>query len=85
MLGVPPTGARLAAWHERMGARPSVQRAQAEFMQAFEASRSEPDPFFSRDHLHVRDHRLEWAFRLGLGPWLVSQLEAGKLAFSPAP
>jgi len=82
VLGVAPEG-RLAAWSERVSARPSIARASAEFMEAFQASNEEEDPFFSRDHLHVRDHRLEWCFRLGLGPWLVQELEAGRLAFSP--
>ena len=85
VLGIPPEGASLAPWHARVAERPSIQRATSEFMAAFRASGEDPDPFFSREGLHVRDHRLEWCFRLGLGAWLVQEMQAGRLHFSPVP
>ncbi len=85
MLGCPPAGARLRSWFERMSARPAVQRAGAEFLQAMTNSGNDSDPFFDSAHLHMRDHRLEWCFRLGLGGWLAEELSAGRLAFSPVP
>ena len=84
-LGVPPEGAHLPGWLERVSARPSVRRAHDEFLAAMQAAGQDPDPFFRREDLHVRDHRLEWCFRLGLGPWLAGELEANRLLFSPVP
>ncbi len=43
------------------------------------------DPFFSRGRVHWRNDRLEAAVRLGLGPWLLEELEAGRAFFSPVP
>jgi len=85
ILACPPEGQRLAAWFERVSERPAVKRANAEFLEAMTNSGKDDDPFFGREHLHVRDHRLEWCFRLGLGSWLAQELEAGRLAFSPVP
>jgi hypothetical protein len=85
MLGCPPTGTRLASWFDRVNQRPAVKRANAEFLEAMTNSGKDDDPFFGREHLHMRDHRLEWCFRLGLGSWLAQELEEGRLAFSPAP
>ena len=73
------------AWQQRLAALPSVQRATAEFMEAFQHSREDADPFFGRDEMHVRDHRIEWILRLGLGSWLIDEQRAGGLAFSPVP
>jgi glutathione S-transferase len=84
MLGCPPAG-RLAAWFERMSERPAVKRATAEFIEAMTNGSKDEDPFFSSRHLHMRDHRLEWCFRLGLGGWLADELEAGRVVFSPVP
>ena len=68
-----------------MNERPAIQRAGAEFLEAMAHSGRDADPFFGREHLHVRDHRLEWCFRLGLAGWLAEELEGGRLAFSPVP
>lgn len=85
VLGVTPETPRLAKWLERVSERPAVRRATEEFMAAFRESQQAADPFFAREHLHMRDHRLEWCFRLGLAPWLADEMEAGRLAFSPVP
>lgn len=73
---------RLRAWVERVQARPSIERATAELLEAFEWSRKDSDPFFQNDRLHFRDHRLEWTVRLGLGGWLLDELEADRVFFS---
>lgn len=33
----------------------------------------------------MRDHRLAWCFRLGLGGWLAREQADGRLAYSPLP
>jgi len=84
VLGRPPDG-RLATWFEKVSGRPAIERATSEFMEGFRKSQEDADPFFSREHLHIRDHRLEWCFRLGLDGWLAEEMQAGRLVFSPAP
>ena len=85
VMGAPPTGERLAAWHQRISQRPAIQRAQEEFTRAFRESLELDDPFFGQAGLHVRDHRLEWGIRFGLGQWFVDELEAKRVHFSPVP
>jgi glutathione S-transferase len=75
----------LRAWLERMTARDGIRRARREYAAAFREFQSAPDPFFSRERMHVRDARVEWLIRLGLGPWLIEELAAGRAFFSPVP
>jgi glutathione S-transferase len=75
----------LRTWLDRMGTREAIRRARREFAAAFRESQSGEDPFFSRERLHWRDSRLEWAIRFGLGPWLLEELDAGRAFFSPVP
>lgn len=84
-MGAPPESEGLSAWHTRMIARPPIQRAQNEFTQAFRESLELDDPFFGQGGLHVRDHRLEWGVRFGLGQWFVDELAAERVHFSPVP
>jgi glutathione S-transferase len=73
---------RVKAWVERVQARPSIARATAEMLEAFEWSRTDSDPIFETDRLHFRDHRLEWTVRLGLGGWLLDEIAADRVFFS---
>jgi glutathione S-transferase len=82
---VPDACARLTSWLRRMLSRPSVQRDAAQALAAWERSATNPDPFFRSDRIHWRSERVEWAVRLGLGAWLVREVEAGRAYFSPAP
>jgi glutathione S-transferase len=66
-------------------ARPSIRQATREMAQAFQEFRTDPDPFFSRTRVHWRNDRVEWALRVGLGPWLLEELDAGRAFFSPVP
>jgi glutathione S-transferase len=86
-LGEPiPDGcASLRRWLGHMLERPSVQRDAAQALSAWEAAATNPDPFFRTDRIHWRGERVEWAVRLGLGTWLVGEVEAGRAYFSPAP
>jgi glutathione S-transferase len=72
----------LAAWTKRMFARPAVRDALVAMGQAYEASRSSPDPLFSAAHVHVRSERIEALHRVGLGHWLSDQLQAGSAFLS---
>ena len=81
--GVPGKYARLTKWAERLSARPSIARASQEALAAFQASQSEPEPFFRMTRLHWRDARIEWALRCGLGSWLLDELAADRAFFSP--
>jgi len=76
---------RLARWFARMSERPSVQRASEEAIAEYEASQKAAEPFFATDRIHWRDHRVEAAIRVGLGPWLLDELAADRAFFSPVP
>lgn len=79
---IPAELASLNAWAARMAARPSVERATGEALAAFAAQNEEKNPFFSNDHLHWRSDRIEALLKVGLGPWLLEDLEKGG-AFLP--
>jgi hypothetical protein len=79
---VPGDCANLQAWLNRMLLR-AARRDQA--LSAWERSATNPDPFFRTDRIHWRGERIEWALRLGLGTWLVREVEAGRAYFSPTP
>ncbi len=76
--GVGDEHPRLAAWFARMNDRPSCQRVAAEAMAAIDQSKSVATPFFDRERLHWRSDRIEMLLRLGLGPWLLEELEANR-------
>jgi glutathione S-transferase/RNA polymerase-associated protein len=74
----------LSGWLERMTQRASVQRDTADAVAALETSQSIKDPIFDNNHLHWRDHRIEILFQVGLGAWLVDEIEKGT-GFLPPP
>lgn len=76
---------QLARWVARMNERPSVQRAIGEASVAFQQSQQDADPIFTSQRIHWRSDRIEWAVRLGLGPWLLDEITAGRAFFSPVP
>lgn len=80
--GVPPELANLTAWLARMNERPSVQRTTNEALAAFAAQQEEKEPFFSNDRLHWRSDRIEALVKIGLGAWLLEDIEKGG-AFLP--
>jgi len=86
-LGEPlPDGCgRLRSWLDRMRRRPSVERDAAQALAAWERAATSEDPFFRADRIHWRGERVEWAVRLGLGPWLAGEIEAGRAYFSAPP
>jgi glutathione S-transferase len=85
-LGCPPGPEHpaLAAWLERGAQRPSLKRAMRELAEGFAASQ-QPDSVFDPHRLHWRDARLEFAVRVGLGPWLLSELAKDRAFLSPIP
>jgi glutathione S-transferase len=85
--GVPERYPRLAAWMGRVGERPSVKRASTEALETFTRSQEETGeaPLFDSQHLHWRGERIEWLVRVGLGPWLLEEIAAGRAFFSPVP
>jgi len=82
---IPDGHGRLRGWIDCMRRRPSVERDAAHAAAAWERARSSDDPFFRTDHVHWCGERVEWALRLGLGPWLAREIEAGRAYFSPPP
>jgi glutathione S-transferase/RNA polymerase-associated protein len=79
----PPPGARLAAWHERVRARPSVAAAfaaAAQSMQGFEMiPQLVESGHFKREY---RDHRLEWMIRSGGTEIVTEGMRKGNIRFS---
>jgi hypothetical protein len=53
-------------------------------MAAWEKSQNIADPLFDSHHLHWRDQRIEALVRVGLGGWLLDELQKGQ-AFLPPP
>lgn len=82
---VPDGCARSRSWLARVTSRPSVRRDAERALAAFEKTAANPDPFFRSDRIHCRGERVEWAVRLGLGAWLVREVEAGRAYLSPPP
>jgi glutathione S-transferase len=85
-MGYPagPEHPRLAAWMSRCAARPSLKRAMREYAQGF-ASSQQPDSIFDLNRFHMRDARIEFAIRVGLGPWLLEELAKDRAFLSPIP
>jgi glutathione S-transferase len=85
-MGYPPAPEHpgLAAWLERGAARPSIERAMRELAQGF-ADSQQPDSIFDPNRAHWRDTRIEFALRVGLGPWLDAELAADRAFLSPIP
>lgn len=75
---------QLADWFARMNERPSVQRDMADAVAAYEKSQSIEDPMFDNNHLHWRDQRIEGLLQVGLGGWLLDEIDSGR-AFLPPP
>ncbi len=75
----------LAAWLARMNARPSVQRAMQEALDAYARSQSIANPLFSTQRLHWRSDRIEQLLRIGLGAWLIEELAADRAFLPPVP
>lgn len=83
-MGYPPGPEHpgLAAWLERSAQRPSVRRALRDFARGFAESK-EPDSVFDPQRAHWRGDRIEFALRVGLGPWLADELAADRAFLSP--
>lgn len=79
-----PSRPNLAAWFERMNQRESVQRDLADALAAWEKSQTIADPMFDNQHLHWRDQRIEGLLQIGLGRWLLDEIDQGR-AFLPPP
>ncbi len=79
-----PSRPQLTAWLERMNQRESVQRDMADAVAAFEKSQTIADPLFDNQHLHWRDQRIEGLLQVGLGAWLLDEIEKGT-GFLPPP
>jgi glutathione S-transferase len=80
----PAAGSKLAAWLERVFARPSVAQTIAE-ARAFDIGASNvadllAQGLFKREY---RDHRLEWMIKSGGLEVVVKGLEAGNIRFAP--
>ena len=79
-----PSRPHLAAWFDRMNQRESVQRDLADALAAWETSQTIADPMFDNQHLHWRDQRIEGLLHMGLGRWLLDEIDAGRAFLPPA-
>jgi glutathione S-transferase len=82
---IPASRAALTAWFARMRIRPAVARDFERVVTSAAAQSETSDPFFRTDRIHWRSHRVEWACRLGLAPWLAQEIEDARAFFSPPP
>jgi hypothetical protein len=55
-----------------------------ELAQGYAASQ-QPDSIFDTQRLHWRDARIEFAIRVGIGPWLLEELAKDRAFLSPIP
>jgi glutathione S-transferase/RNA polymerase-associated protein len=82
----PPASSRLAAWHARANARPSVAETTAEIAAMARTSGMAnvadlvEKGLFKREY---RDHRLEWMIKSGGLDVVLKGLERGNIRFSP--
>lgn len=65
----------LAAWNARMNERESVTKTSEEAIGSI--GQKHDDAWFDPGHLHWRSDRIEQLLRVGLGPWLLEELESG--------
>jgi hypothetical protein len=63
-----------------MNERESVQRTTREAMAIL--GQQHDEPAFDTNRLHWRSDRIEQLLRIGMGPWLLEELAAGR-AFLP--
>lgn len=80
----PAEGSALAAWLERVSARPAVATTLAE-ARAFDLAASDVAGLVARGLFkrEYRDHRLEWMIKSGGLEVVVKGLEAGNIRFGP--
>jgi len=86
-LGFPvdPTHySKLAAWMERVQARPSVLRDNADVMQTMQTLQQEKRPAFDPFRVQWRSDRLEWVIKNGFFDWFTEEVRQGR-AFFPLP
>jgi glutathione S-transferase len=74
---------QLAAWHGRVSERESVARASQEAIASIGEQHDEP--FFDPGRLHWRGDRIEQLLRIGLGPWLLEELDNDRGFLPPGP
>jgi glutathione S-transferase len=74
---------QLAAWLAHTSSRASVQRTTQEAMASLNAQVNAP--FFDTNRLQWRSDRLEHLVRIGLGPWLLAEIAAGRAFLPPTP
>lgn len=82
---IPRALSSLTSWFSRVASRQSVSRNLELAARSALAQARSPDPFFARDRIHWRSHRVEWACRLGLGTWLATEVQHGRAFFSLPP
>ena len=80
-----PDTPRLGDWLQRVRERPSVARATREMAEGFQSAVDGSDSMFDPRRLHWRNDRIECLLRVGLGGWLLEELEADRAFFSPIP
>ncbi len=72
----------LAAWMARVNERESVARTTQEAIASISVKHD--DPAFDSNHLHWRSDRIEQLLRIGMGAWLLEELENGRGFLPPA-
>lgn len=76
---------RLAAWLNRIAARPTVARDDADVVETLQRLQREGGTGFDPYRVQWRSDRLEWIFKHGFSEWFADEMKAGQVFFPLAP
>ena len=72
---------KLTAWMDRVQARPSVARDNADVMETLQRLQAAGQPGFDPYRVQWRSDRLEWVMKNGLAEWFMEEMRAGRVFF----
>ncbi|TMB05603.1 MAG: glutathione S-transferase family protein [Deltaproteobacteria bacterium] len=72
---------KLTVWIDRVQARPSVARDNADVMETLQRLQAAGQPGFDPYRVQWRSDRLEWVMKNGLADWFMEEMRAGRVFF----